>query len=49
MPVHLLDELVARTPAVMAHIQRLLPAGFPARVAHTILLGLKHAARRLGE
>ena len=44
----LLDELVARTPTVMAHVQRLLPANFPTRVAHTILLGLKHAAHRLG-
>lgn len=43
----LLQELIARTPAAVAQVQRELPAGFSQRVADTVLGGLLDAARAL--
>lgn len=43
----LLQELVARTPAVVDEVQRSLPEGFSQRVADRILGGLLDAARAL--
>lgn len=44
----LLDDLVARTPAVIHEVRRQLPAGFPRHLADSILLGLADASERLG-
>lgn len=43
----LIDEVVARTPQVIASVESMLPAGFPAAVSDPILRGLEHGARRL--
>jgi serine/threonine-protein kinase HipA len=43
----LVDDIVARTPAVLATVQARLPAGFAPRVAETILEGLQGAVARL--
>lgn len=43
-----IDEIVARTPAVIAEVQGQLPAWFSGRVAASILGGLAAAAQRLG-
>lgn len=42
-----IDDLVARTPAVLAQVRALLPQGFPAEVADSILEGVQGAAARL--
>lgn len=44
---HVLDDLVARTPQVMDTVRDRLPAGFPAKVADSILDGLRAAAETL--
>ncbi|MBI2732117.1 MAG: type II toxin-antitoxin system HipA family toxin [Aquabacterium sp.] len=44
----LLDDLVARTPAVIDQVRRRLPAGYPQTLADSILLGLARASERLG-
>lgn len=47
-PAHaILDDLVARTPEVIAQVRRQLPPGFPAEVADSILAGVQDAAARL--
>ncbi|CAB3808093.1 type II toxin-antitoxin system HipA family toxin [Pararobbsia alpina] len=43
----LLQELVARTPEVVAQVQAELPRGFPQQVADKVLGGLLNAARAL--
>jgi serine/threonine-protein kinase HipA len=43
----LLDDLIARTPSVVAAVRSQLPQGFPMRVADSILGGLQDAANRL--
>jgi serine/threonine-protein kinase HipA len=43
----LLQELVGRTPAVVAQVQNELPEGFSQQVADQILDGLLSAARAL--
>jgi len=45
----LLQELVARTPAVIEQVQRELPAGFSQEVADKVLRGVLSAARALEE
>lgn len=42
-----IDDLVARTPNVIALVTRQLPADFPAHVAETVLGGLQDAAHKL--
>ena len=42
-----LDDLVARTPEVLAQVRAQLPPGFPHQVADSILAGVKGAAERL--
>jgi serine/threonine-protein kinase HipA len=44
----LLDDLVARTPGVIARVQSMLPGDFPQHVAGPILDGLQGAADKLG-
>lgn len=44
----LLDDLVARTPAVIAQVSAKLPEGFPESLANCILNGLASAGERLG-
>ena len=44
----ILDDLVARTPGVIADIEANLPKGFPDHVAGPVLQGLERAARQLG-
>jgi serine/threonine-protein kinase HipA len=47
-PAHaVIDDLIARTPEVLAHVRAQLPAGFPGEVADSILAGLEGAAVRL--
>lgn len=43
----ILDELIARTPDVVARIEASLPKGFPAEVADPVLRGLERAAKQL--
>jgi serine/threonine-protein kinase HipA len=43
----LLQELIARTPAVVAQVQADLPKGFSQEVADKVLGGLLNAARAL--
>ena len=45
----IIQDLLARTPAVIAEVQGSLPAGFSTRVAETILGGLEQAAKTLGD
>jgi serine/threonine-protein kinase HipA len=45
----LLDELIARTPEVVAQVQAELPVGFSQRVADKVLGGLLASARSLGQ
>jgi len=45
----LLDELIARTPDVVAQVQAELPGGFSQRVADKVLGGLLASARSLGQ
>lgn len=43
----LLDDLVARTPEVIAQVRQALPDGFPQALASSILQGLEQASLRL--
>lgn len=43
----LIDEIVKRTPSVIASIESTLPDGFPASVSDPILRGLEYSAKRL--
>lgn len=45
----LIDDLVARTPAVISAVRAMLPDGFPMAVADSILDGLQGAANRLAD
>jgi hypothetical protein len=45
----IVQDLLARTPAVIAEVHATLPAGFSTRVAKTILGGLEQAAKALRE
>ncbi len=45
----LIDDIIERTPQVVATIEAVLPAGFPAHVADPILRGLEREAGRLRE
>lgn len=45
----LMDELIERTPDVIAQVQAELPSGFSQRVADKVLGGLLEASRSLGE
>jgi len=45
----LLEELIARTPAVVAQVQAELPGDFSQRVADKVLGGLLESARSLGQ
>ena len=45
---HLLDDIVARTPHVIAAVRAQLPVGFPGGVAESVFEGLREAAGRLG-
>lgn len=43
----IIDDLVARTPGVVATVASQLPAGFPAHLADAVFSGLRAAARQL--
>lgn len=43
----LIDDVVARTPAVIATVRAALPQGYPASVADGIFEGLQDAPNRL--
>jgi serine/threonine-protein kinase HipA len=45
---HLIDDVAARTPEVIATVRTQLPEGFPATLAKTVFEGMEDAARRLG-
>lgn len=45
----LLDDLVARTPGVVAPVREKLPDSFPEQMAESILNGLQDVADRLSE
>jgi hypothetical protein len=44
----LIDEMVAKTTAVIADVQRKLPRGFPGGLAERIFQGMIRAAKALG-
>jgi serine/threonine-protein kinase HipA len=43
----ILSDLVTRTPAVIEKAENALPKGFPAKIADTILAGVRISADRL--
>jgi serine/threonine-protein kinase HipA len=43
----IIADLVARTPAVIERVGAALPKGFPARIADTILAGVRASSERL--
>jgi len=43
----ILDDLIARTPGVIAEIEASVPKGFPEHLAGPMLRGLEHAAGQL--
>jgi len=43
----LIDEMVQKTPRVIAETESIIPAGFPAHVASSILEGLSRSAKEL--
>ena len=45
----ILDDLIARTPRVVADLEAGLPADFPEHVANSVLRGLQQAASQLGQ
>jgi serine/threonine-protein kinase HipA len=45
----LIDGLVAQTPGVVDQVRKVIPKGFPARVAEPILKGLAARAKELGK
>lgn len=45
----LIDALVAQTPGVVAQVRKVIPNGFPSRVAEPILKGLATSAKELGK
>ena len=44
---HLIDDIAARTPAVIAQVRNQLPENFPVRLADSIFEGMQDAAKRL--
>lgn len=44
---HLIDDIVARTPEVIASVRTQLTEGFPSRLADAVLEGMREAATRL--
>lgn len=44
----IVDDVIARTPRVIADVEAGLPRGFPEHVARTVLRGLERAASQLG-
>ena len=44
----LIEDLLARTPAVIERVSKKLPDGFSSHVAETVLGGLEKAAKKLG-
>lgn len=44
---HLIDDIVARTPDVIAKVRAQLTKGFPAQLADTVFEGMQEAAKRL--
>lgn len=45
----LMDDLIMRTPQIIANVSAQLPAGFPEQIASTIFDGLRDAARSLAD
>ena len=43
----LIRHVVEQTPRIVAKIESMLPAGFPASVSDPTLRGLEHSAKRL--
>jgi len=46
---NLIEDLVSRTPDVIASVEARLPREFPAKVSEPILTGLRQAAKRLSQ
>ena len=46
-PAQLIDDVVARTPAVMDAVRAQIPTGFPAALCDAVLNGLQQAARKV--
>ena len=44
----LIDDIAARTPAVIARVSAQLMDGFPAELADAVFTGMLNAAKRLG-
>ncbi len=45
----IIDELIAKTPAVIEQVTAALPASFPTQVADTVFSGLRDAAAKLAD
>jgi serine/threonine-protein kinase HipA len=45
----LIDALVEQTPMVVDEVRKVIPRGFPSRVAEPVLKGLAASAKRLGK
>jgi len=44
---HLIDDIAARTPEVIAKVRTQLPKQFPAKLAEAVFKGMQDAATRL--
>ncbi len=44
-----IEDAIARTPAVIQQVEKIVPTGFPAQIAESILEGIKGTARQLAE
>ncbi len=45
----LIREVIDRTPVALAEVRDVIPSGFPAEIADTVVDGVQAAAKRLGE
>jgi hypothetical protein len=43
------EQVIEQTPAVIAKVLELLPQGFPVHISHSILEGLRGAAKRYAQ
>jgi serine/threonine-protein kinase HipA len=44
-----IEDAIARTPAVIQQVQKIVPTGFPTQIAESILEGIKGTAWQLAE
>ena len=45
----IVHEAIAKTPAVVKQVQNIIPSGFPAQIADSVLEGIRARAAQLAE